>query len=70
MGETTNQIESHIEAKRAALQQNLRELAQKVKSATDWRQQFRSHTVTMIAAAFGVGMLLSMLLDRIPGRRH
>lgn len=70
MGETTDQIESHIEAKRGELQQNLRELAQKVKSATDWRHQFRHHTAAMIAAAFGAGMLLSMLLDRIPGRRH
>jgi hypothetical protein len=67
MGETSDQIERHIEAKRDELQQNLRELARKVKLATDWRHQFRNHTAPMIAAAFGAGMLLSVLLDRKQG---
>jgi hypothetical protein len=64
MGETTDQIESHIENKREDLQSNLRELEHKVKSATDWRQQFQNHTGTMVAAAFGGGMLVSTMVGR------
>jgi hypothetical protein len=64
MGETTDQIESHIETKREDLQSNLRELEHKVKSATDWRQQFQNHPGTMVAAAFGGGMLVSVMIGR------
>jgi hypothetical protein len=64
MGQTTDQIESHIETKREDLQGNLRELERKVKSATDWRQQFQNHTGTMVAAAFGGGMLISAMVGR------
>jgi hypothetical protein len=64
MGETTDQIENHIENKREDLQSNLRELEHKVKSATDWRQQFQNHTGTMVAAAFGGGMLVSTMVGR------
>ena len=42
MGETTDQIETHIEAKREDLRSNIEELQNKVKSATDWHQYFRS----------------------------
>ena len=52
MGETTDQIEHHIEMKRQELQSNIKELAQRVQSATDWRQQFRNHTLSALAAAF------------------
>jgi hypothetical protein len=64
MGETTDQIESHIETKRENLQSNLRELENKVKSATDWRQQFQNHPGTMVAAAFGGGILVSAMVGR------
>jgi hypothetical protein len=64
MGETTDQIESHIENKREDLQSNLRELEHKVKSATDWRQQYQKHTGTMVAAAFGGGLLVSTVVGR------
>ena len=64
MGQTTDQIETHIETKREDLQANFRELEHKVKSATDWRQQFQNHTGTMIAAAFGGGMLVSAMVGR------
>jgi hypothetical protein len=62
MGETTSQIENHIENKRVDLQSNLKELEGKVKSATDWRHYFRQHTGTMVAAAFGGGFLISALV--------
>lgn len=71
MGETTDEIESHIESKREDLESNLRELEQKVRSATDWRQQFRNHTRTMVAAAFAGGMLASRIFGRTRfGRQH
>lgn len=61
MGETTNQIESYIEDKREDLGSNLQELEQKVKSATDWRQQFQKNPMTMVALAFGGGVLLASM---------
>ncbi len=67
MGETTDQIENHIEAKRVHLHSNLQELEHKVKAATDWRQYFQNYTGTMIAAAFGGGVLVSSMVGK--GRR-
>ena len=62
MGETTNQIESYIETKREDLGSNLAELENKVKSITDWREQFRSNPMTMVGVAFGGGILLASML--------
>jgi hypothetical protein len=64
MGETTSQIENHIENKREDLHSNLQELEKKVKSATDWRQYFQKYTGTMVAAAFGGGILLSAMTGK------
>jgi len=64
MGETTDQIEHHIEMKRQELQSNFTELAQKVKTATDWRRQFRNHTLSALAAAFAGGVLLAAMVAR------
>jgi ElaB/YqjD/DUF883 family membrane-anchored ribosome-binding protein len=64
MGQTTDQIENHIEHKREDLKSNLQELKTRVKSAMDWRHYFREHTGTMIAAAFGVGILLSTVIGK------
>ena len=52
MGETTDQIESHIENRREDLGSNLNELEQKVKAVTDWRQQFQKNPKTMIGASY------------------
>jgi hypothetical protein len=68
MGETTDQIESYIESRRGDLGSNLQELEQKVKSATDWRQQFQKNPMTMVAVAFGGGVLLASMVGG--GRRH
>jgi hypothetical protein len=62
MGETTNQIENYIESKREDLGSNLAELENKVKSITDWREQFRSNPMTMVGVAFGGGLLLASML--------
>ena len=62
MGETTNQIERYIENKREDLGSNVQELEQKVKSATDWRQQFQQNPLTLIGVAFGGGVLLATVM--------
>ncbi len=63
MGEATNQIENYIDTKREDLGSNIRELEQKVKSATDWRQQFEKNPMVMVGAAFGGGVLLATMLS-------
>src|SRR5581483_11386176 len=64
MGQTTDQIESHIKNTREDLKSNLQELEAKVKTATDWRQYYRNHSGAMLAFAAGGGVLLSALLGR------
>jgi hypothetical protein len=70
MGKTPDQIETHIETKRGDLRSNLEELEDKVKSVTDWRQQFRSNPGLMLSLAFGGGMLLAGVLRRARPRAH
>jgi hypothetical protein len=62
VGQTTDQIENQIENKREDLKSNLQELETRVKTATDWRHYFAEHTGTMIAAAFGGGVLLATMV--------
>jgi hypothetical protein len=71
MGETSDQIERHIQETRNDLSDNFNELEAKVRTAVDWRVQFEERPMTMIALAFGGGVLLSALLPsrRSPGRR-
>lgn len=68
MGETTGQIETHIRNKRDDLSANLNELERKVKSATDWRQHYKSHPGTFLAAAIGGGLVLSLIANQ--GKRR
>ena len=69
MGETTDQIAARIERTRANLGANLQELEGKVKSATDWRQHFQKNPMTLIAVAFGGGVVLGrMATGRKPSR--
>lgn len=62
--QTTDQIENHIEDERKDLRSNLQELEARVRSATDWRRFFGKYTGAMIAAAFGGGMLVSIMIGR------
>lgn len=62
MGQTTDQIENQIENKREDLKSNLQELETRVRTATDWRHYFAEHTGTLIAAAFGGGVLLATMV--------
>jgi hypothetical protein len=64
MGQTTDQIENHIETTRDDLKSNFEELETRVKSVTDWRRYFREHPGAMLAVAFGGGVLLSTLTRR------
>ena len=66
MGDTSDQIERHIQETRDDLRDNFNELEEKVRTAVDWRAQFEERSMTMMALAFGGGMLLSALL---PSRR-
>ena len=62
MGETTDQIAAHIERTREDLGSNLEELEARVKSAVDWRSQFRRHPGRMALAALLGGALLSLMV--------
>jgi hypothetical protein len=62
MGERTDQIERHIAETRSELGDDLGELQDKVKSAFDWRIQFQERPGTLLAVAFGSGVVLSALL--------
>ena len=71
MGETSDQIERHIQETRNDLSDNFSELKEKVKTAVDWRAQFEERPGTMMALAFGGGVMLSALLPTVrPSRRR
>jgi hypothetical protein len=57
MGETSDQIERHIQETRNDLGDNFSELKEKVKTVVDWRAQFEERPGTMMALAFGGGVL-------------
>jgi len=67
MGETTNQIEWEIAQKRSELSDNLIELKQRAKAAVDWRSQVEQRPGTMLAVAFGGGIILSALFSALRG---
>ena len=71
MGETSDQIEQHIQETRNDLGDNFSELEVRVKTAIDWRAQFEDRPMMIMALAFGGGVLLSALLpSRGPRRRR
>jgi hypothetical protein len=57
----------HIENARDDLGSNLQELEQRVKSVTDWRQQFQNNPMMMVGLAFGGGVFLATMAG---GRRN
>lgn len=64
MGETTDQIEREIRTTRSNLSENLGELQDRIKGAVDWRTQVSERPGTMLALAFGGGIVLSALLPK------
>jgi len=67
MGKTTHQIEWEIAQKRNELSDNLIELKQRAKAAVDWRSQVEQRPGTMLAVAFGGGIILSALFSALRG---
>jgi hypothetical protein len=67
MGETTNQIEWEIAQKRNELSYSLVELKQRAKAAVDWRSHVQERPGTMLAVAFGGGIVLSALFSALRG---
>ena len=70
MGETSDQIERHIQEARKDLGDNFSELEEKVNTAVDWRAQFEERPGTMMALAFGGGVLLSAILPSLGSSRR
>jgi hypothetical protein len=70
MPESSDQLERHIQEIQHDLKDNFSELEDKVKSSVDWRAQFEERPGTLLALAFGGGIVLSALLPRArSGRR-
>jgi hypothetical protein len=67
MGETADQIELEVAQKRNDLSDNLIELKQRAKAAVDWRSQVEERPGTMLAVAFGGGIVLSALFSALRG---
>jgi len=62
MGEESDEIKKHIDAKREELGAHLNELEYRVKSATDWRGQVNRQPGKAMAMAFGGGLVLALLM--------
>ena len=68
MGQTSDEIETHIQSTREDLRANLDELEGRVKSAVDWREGFRRNPALGLGLALAGGFLLAGLTTRAPGR--
>ena len=64
-GETLEQIEKQIDAKRNQLGENLNELEGKLRDVMDWRVQFDAHPLPLLGIAFGAGLLLASMVRRV-----
>jgi len=67
VGQEPEQIERHIHRTRARLEQNVAELRTRVRSNLDWRVQYRRYPAAFAAAAFGGGLLFSIMIGRALG---
>ena len=64
MDRATDRIEQHLHDEREALRSNLEELEDRVRSAVDWRRQFRGNTAGFLGLAFAGGLLIGLLTAR------
>jgi hypothetical protein len=64
MGRATDRIEQHLDYQRQALRSNLEELEDRVRSAVDWRRQFRGNTAAFLGLAAGGGLLIGLMTAR------
>jgi hypothetical protein len=70
MGERPDEIEQQIYETRENLNENFYELQEKVRDVFDWRTQFDERPMTMLAVAFGGGLLASAFLPSRKSRRR
>jgi hypothetical protein len=70
MAEEPNQIKRHIDATRRELSQNVYELGNRAKQATDWHTYFDKSPLTMLALAFSGGVVLSGFVGRSAPRHN
>jgi len=64
MDPATDHLEQHLEDERQALRSNLAEVEDRVRSAFDWRRQFRSNTAAFLGLAVGGGLLIGLMTAR------
>lgn len=62
MAETLDQIKHHIDAQRGRLSVDINELEARVRETVNWRVQFSRHATAILAAAFGLGALLALMM--------
>jgi hypothetical protein len=67
MDRATERIGHEIDRERELLRSNLEELEDRVRSVIDWRRQFEGHTAAWLAAAFGGGLLIALMVRRPVG---
>ena len=68
MGQTSDEIETHIRSTREDLRANLDELEGRVKSVVNWREGFRRNPALGLGLAIAGGFLLAGLTTRAPAR--
>jgi hypothetical protein len=64
MDRATDRIERHLDHERQALRSNLAELEHRVRSAVDWRRQYRGNTTLFLGLACASGLLIGMMKAR------
>ena len=67
MDRATERIGQELDRERELMRSNLAELEDRVRSVIDWRRQFASHPEAWLAAAFGGGLLIALLVRRPAG---
>jgi hypothetical protein len=70
MGETSRDIEAHIEQQRRELGQNVGVLQYRVKNALNWRTHMEERPLTMLGIAFAGGLLVSLAVRRRNGNHR
>ena len=73
MDRAADRLEQHLQDERRALRSNLEELEDRVRSAVDWRRQFRSNTTAFLGLALGGGLLIGLITARrtaLPAALH
>lgn len=65
MGETPDQIATHIEATRQSLYDDMQALERKVRSIVDWHEHVSHHPMVSLILALGAGMFLAHRVSKL-----